>query len=561
MKHLGNRFLLITAMMAASCAINAQEKRNGVRGLAEQRLAERGEVIIRFIKPGDLGMDYLADFLSIDAVKQDTVTAYANIAGFMKFLSEDVPYEVLDPPSLKKRMHNPSEKSAGWHNRYPSYPEYLALMDSFAGRYPQLSRLVDIGRSTDDRRLLVMKISRNPGIRENEPAVLLTSTIHGDEPLGISIMLRLIEELLGQYETDVRIGMLVDSVEIWINPLANPDGTYFLSDESVTGATRFNAASTDLNRDFPDPRDNDWESSERQPETTAMMDFMKNLHLVLAVNFHGGAEVVNYPWETWPRLHADDAWYRELSRMYADTVHAHGPPDYMTDLDNGITNGYAWYPVFGGRQDYVNYFLFAREVTIELSHNKMPDETSLEDFWNYNKRSLLQYIGQVFTGIRGHVTDSVTGLPVRAIISIPEHDKDNSQVYSDSATGVFFRLTGPGSYELTCTAPGYRRRKLRIAIERDRLSRVEIALSPMTPGFVFPNPFSDILYFNVDEPGGQLLLEFFDLSGRKAGQISQTVTEAGDQEIDTRDIPPGLYLARMTQNGRGTRQVLLKLEK
>ncbi len=561
MKHRVYRFLLLTAIMAVSYTINAQETRTAVRDLAEQRLVERGEVIIRFIKPGNMGMDYLADFLSIDAVKQDTVTAYANIGGFMKFLSENIPYEVLDPPSLKKGMLNPSGKSAGWHNRYPSYPEYLALMDSFAGRYSQQSRLVEIGRSHDDRRLLVMKISRNPDISENEPAVLLTSTIHGDEPLGISIMLRLIEELLGQYETNKRIGMLVDSLEIWINPLANPDGTYFLSDESVAGATRFNAASADLNRDFPDPRDNEWEIRVRQPETTAIMKFMENLHLVLAVNFHGGAEVVNYPWETWPRLHADDAWYRELSRMYADTVHAHAPPGYMTDLDNGITNGYAWYPVFGGRQDYANYFLFAREVTIELSHDKIPDEIGLEDFWNYNKQSLLQYIGQVFTGIRGFVTDSATGLPVRAMISIPDHDKDNSQVYSDSTTGVFFRLTVPGTYDLTFSAPGYRPRRLKIEVEMDRSSRVEIALSPITPGFVFPNPFSDILYSHVDEPGGKLLLEFFDLSGRKAGQISQVVAEAGDQEIDTRGILPGLYLIRMTHNGRVTRQVVLKLEK
>ena len=95
---------------------------------------------------------------------------------------------------------------------------------------------------------------------------------------------------------------------------------------------------------------------------------------------------------------------------YADTAQAYGPPGYMNTLNNGITNGYQWYPVHGGRQDYVNYFLHGREVTIELSYNKIPDETSLDDYWNYNRKSLLQYIGQVFTGVTGEVTDSVTGL-------------------------------------------------------------------------------------------------------------------------------------------------------
>ena len=73
----------------------------------------------------------------------------------------------------------------------------------------------------------------------------------------------------------------------------------------------------------------------------------------------------------------------------------------MTAEDNGITNGYSWYPVYGGRQDYVNYFIHGREVTIELSDDKIPDENKLDNYWKYNYRSLLQYIEQVYTGISG----------------------------------------------------------------------------------------------------------------------------------------------------------------
>ena len=357
---------ILSVMLVFSCAIKAQEKQIALRQLAEERLAERGELIIRFVKPGNLKLDYLTTFLSIDGVKHDTVTAYVNEIGFRMFLAEDIPYELLQPPSMKEKVLHPYRDGANWHNRYPAYADYLALMDSFAQVYPGLCRLVEIGKSVQGRKLLVMKITRNPDIREREPVVLLTSSIHGDEALGFSLMLRLIEELLGKYEVDGPIRRLVDSAEIWINPLANPDGTYFLSENSVTGATRFNARNTDLNRDFPDLQDAEWQDREREPETTAMMDFMNDLQLVLAANIHGGAEVVNYPWDTWSRLHADDAWYHDISRTYADTVHGNGPLGYMTDLDNGVTNGYAWYPVYGGRQDFTNYFLHAREVTLEL---------------------------------------------------------------------------------------------------------------------------------------------------------------------------------------------------
>jgi len=39
-------------------------------------------------------------------------------------------------------------------------------------------------------------------------------------------MLRLADYLLENYTSDLKVKDLVDNLEIWINPLANPDGTY-----------------------------------------------------------------------------------------------------------------------------------------------------------------------------------------------------------------------------------------------------------------------------------------------------------------------------------------------
>ncbi len=549
----------LSVLFVCSCILKAQERQIDLHQLAEKRLAERGELIILFVKPANMKLDYLTTFLSIDGVKHDTVTAYANEIGFRQFLAEDIPYELLQPPSTKEGVLQPYRDGANWHDRYPAYPDYLALMDSFARIYPGLCRVVDIGKSVQGRKLLVMKITRNPEIREMEPVVLLASTIHGDEVLGFSLMLRLIEELLDQYEVDGSVRRLVDSVEIWINPLANPDGTYFRSDNSVIGATRFNARQTDLNRDFPDLQDAEWQSRPREPETTAMMSFMEGLHLVLAANIHGGSEVVNYPWDTWSRLHADDDWYHNISRTFADTVHSNSPLGYMTYLDNGITNGYAWYPVYGGRQDYTNYYLHAREVTLELSWDKMPPEASLDDYWNYNKKSLLQYIAQVFTGLTGLVTDSLSGLPIEAMISISDHDKDNSHVYTDAGTGSYFRLTGTGTIKVEISASGYHTRQATATVIKGRLTRVDAALMPLANFSLFPNPFTNLLFANIHEPGGQLMLEFFDLSGRKIQQIIYPVGYAGIQEINTGGLSPGVYLVKLTYRDQMSQQIVIRV--
>ena len=53
-------------------------------------------------------------------------------------------------------------------------------------------------------------------------------------------MLRLADYLLKNYQTKHRVRNLVDNLEIWINPLANPDGTY-RTGNIITSPTRYNA--------------------------------------------------------------------------------------------------------------------------------------------------------------------------------------------------------------------------------------------------------------------------------------------------------------------------------
>ncbi|MBK6966465.1 MAG: hypothetical protein IPH20_21860 [Bacteroidales bacterium] len=102
----------------------------------------------------------------------------------------------------------------------------------------------------------------------------------------------------------------------------------------------------------------------------------------------------------------------------------------MDYLDNGITNGYDWYEVAGGRQDYMNYFHHCREVTLEISDVKLLPAAQLPAHWNYNFRSLILYMKQATYGFRGLITDQVTGNPVEAKVLLTGHDALNTEVYS-----------------------------------------------------------------------------------------------------------------------------------
>ncbi|HSD64160.1 MAG TPA: M14 family zinc carboxypeptidase [Ignavibacteriaceae bacterium] len=408
----------------------------------------------RFISKTEL--NDLSRIISIDNVLGDTAYAYANEEEYYNFIKSGYQIEILTSPGkiIHPAMSDNILEISDW-NVYPTYDAYVSLMSQFAAQYPDICQLVNAGSTVQGRQILFVKISDNVAQREVEPQFMFSSSMHGDETTGYVLMLRLIDTLLTSYGSDTRLTNLINNTEIWINPLGNPDGTYHGGNGTVYGATRYNANGVDLNRNFPDPAEGPHPDGHAwQPETITMKTLAENNNFILSCNFHGGAEVVNYPWDTWSRLHPDDSWFQLISHLYADTAQANSPAGYMDGFNDGITNGYDWYRVTGGRQDFFTYFHHGREVTIEISNTKLLNPSLLPAYWYYNKESFLDYMENTSYGIRGIVTDT-SGIPVKAKIEIASHDFDNSEIYSDSVTGAYFRMISGGTYTLTFSADNY----------------------------------------------------------------------------------------------------------
>lgn len=424
-------------------------------------LEKKGEVFFKFPIKDRSALKDLTLIISIDKVDGNDVYAYANKQGFDKFLQQNLDYEVLIPSGdllENPKMYQGRPGEAYEWDRYPTYDAYVEMMYQFEADYPQLCKIEEIGESVQGRKLLVAKVSDNVSTKEAEPEFLYTSTMHGNELPGYVFMLRLIDTLLTGYSTDPQIKNLVDNIEIWINPLLNPDGTYKGGDSTVLGAVGYIGYNVDMNRDFPRLPETGT-SPDPQVETKAIMDFMKEHHFVMSANFHAGMEAVIYPWHCVQRDHPDKEWFIHVAREYADTAQLYGPEGFFDYMDNGITNGYTLYPAIGTKIDWSNYYIHCREVQIELSDTKMLPEPQLDNFWSYNYKSLLNYIEQVLYGIRGTVKNLITGEPVKARVFIEDHDigSDSSFVYSDSFSGHgdFYRPVYEGTYDIGFSAPGY----------------------------------------------------------------------------------------------------------
>jgi hypothetical protein len=547
--------LFVASSLFAQIAINER---------SEIIIENRGELYFSFIKPKNISLDILSSIISIDKIDANNrVFAYANQQEFHRFLTFRIDYQIEKESYLKISPQMATSVSAfvqTW-DAYPTYYQYDSLMRKLAADYPSICRFHILDTLPSGRMIMALQLGDSVTIHQKEVRFLYTSSMHGNELVGYVLMLRLAEYLLSNYGQNAEVDSIMNNVEIWINPLANPDGAYQAGNTTLAGATRYNSNFVDLNRNYPDPQKgphpdgNVW-----QPETNIFMNFADSLHFSMSANFHGGAEVLNYPWDTWSKLPADVSWWRYVCHQYADTAHLYSPSNYLLGPaaanGTGVVNGYQWYPVFGGRQDYMNYYQACREVTIELSMTKLPQANTLNNFWNYNYRSMLAYINQARFGVQGIVRDSLTSKPLEAQIYINSYDKDSSQVFSHLPDGYYHRLLDSGYYSITYSAPHYYPKTIdSVYIARGQVLGVDVELAPDYTSLavsqkpksrIYPNPCSGQL--NIVSEGKMKLIRLYAMDGHLVKQFDGGNVDAISIEIV--GVEQGVYLL-MIQDQKG----------
>ena len=329
---------------------------------------------------------------------------------------------------------------------YHNYNEMTDFLTNINSQYPDITSLESIGQSVQGRELWVMQITDNPNLDEPEPQFKYIANMHGDETPGREFSLYLIEWLCENYNINNRATYLVNNTDIYIMPSMNPDGFEL--------GIRYNANGIDLNRDFPDQFNDPLNTLDgRQPETRAVMEWSWEHNFTLSANMHSGALVANYPYDgptsgTYSAC-PDDDLFVDLALIYSEN---HPTMYQSTSYNQGITNGAYWYALNGGMQDWNYVWENNFEITLEQSNTKWPNSNLLPQLWDDNKESMISFLEQVHTGVRGYVLDAITQDPISAIISVEGIDHD---IKNHIEHGDYYRLLTPGAYNITAFAFGY----------------------------------------------------------------------------------------------------------
>jgi Zinc carboxypeptidase/Immune inhibitor A peptidase M6 len=225
---------------------------------------------------------------------------------------------------------------------YHTYAEAHDEMVAYVGSHPTLALMDTIGFSLEGRPIEAVKISDHVALAEGEPQVLIVGCHHARELMSVELPLYVMRRLLDGYGVDPVITSLVDSREIWIVPIVNPDGYVYVQDHTSGQSDtwwrknrRLNDDGTygvDLNRNYsyhwgwdnvgssPTPSSEVYRGTApfSEPEVLAIRSFMAAHAFTISASFHSYGDLFLYPWG-YDRLDTPD---QVVFHAFGDSVSA-----------------------------------------------------------------------------------------------------------------------------------------------------------------------------------------------------------------------------------------------
>jgi len=190
--------------------------------------------------------------------------------------------------------------------QYQKYEQTIDFLKSCVKQYPDMISIQSIGKTWEDRDIMLATISLHIESADLKPALLFTGTIHAREWIGNELAISFIDYLLKNYDKNPRILKTLARNTLYIVPCLNPDGfeysrkhfSFWRKNRRDNGDGTFGV---DLNRNFSvgymknkDTSSNVYSGPEpfSEPETRAMKEFVdKHDNITIALDYHSQGNV------------------------------------------------------------------------------------------------------------------------------------------------------------------------------------------------------------------------------------------------------------------------------
>jgi carboxypeptidase T len=329
--------------------------------------------------------------ISIEATRSDSVWGFATDQQLSQLSSKG--FQILGNFDYKtgRGGHETIFDFPPKDSQFHTYARLTQELHELENKNPDLVKVSSIGKSFEGRDIWAIHMNSNPQSLtsnvSNQPGIVYMGNHHAREHVSVEVPL-LFAHYLIDHKNHPEISHLLNSRDIWIVPMVNPDGSEF----DVASGTyqwwrknrRPNADGSfgvDLNRNYSyqwgtggsevNPTSETYMGTKpfSEPETQSIRDFMRShLNLKVLLSFHTFSELILYPWGyTYDGVSnpQDVAIYKTMANAMAQWNHY--TPEQASEL----------YIASGDTTDWAYGELGVFSFTFELS----PNGTSAAGFY------------------------------------------------------------------------------------------------------------------------------------------------------------------------------------
>ncbi len=368
---------------------------------------------------------------------------------------------------------------------YERYDDIVTWMQSVAAANPTIAEVVDLSamlgtpQTFEGRSIYAMRISDNVQTNEDEPSMLLVSCHHAREIVTPVLAMDAITRLTDGYGSVPRVTAAVDNNEIWIIPVANPDGyEYVWTGNNLWRKNRRDNGGSfgvDLNRNYP----TGWSAScggstspssqtyrgtapASEPETQTLMQLSLDRRFAKVLDYHsfGRETLYGYSCSSHPftSFYASEAQIQSQASGYGGQTR---PPSAEGEH-------YQWQFAMLGSQSFLT------EAHTEFQPSFASAQQEALTVWP----GVLHML-ETPVSVTGTVTDAGTGLPVEASVTLVGVNFTNGESNtSGGPLGRYQWILPAGSHTIEFAASGYQTQQIPVSVTSSSQQRLDIQLMP-----------------------------------------------------------------------------------
>lgn len=366
------------------------------------------------------------------------------------------------------------QREEGPDPRYMNPESTIKALREISEKFPKLTKLYEIGKTTQGRPILALIVSESPDLNDpvfyKKPTILLDALHHAREVMTPEIVLDAAVTLLqGTAKRNFKIQSLLKRWNFALVPMLNMDGSSIVFKDQP--AWRKNAAlnpegkieGVDLNRNYSfnwgqcRGSDADWSSEvfrgpkpSSEPETQALLSFAEKVRPVIYISYHSQGELILYPYGCGAAYTGDNALYLSMGRDFAQFLPG--------DSSGGFYEpGATWellYEIDGDSISHLHALYGTLSFHVEINESWQPEYSLRDPTVAKHRRAWQGLLAEAEKKMFIlSVIDGKTGLPAERakveLTNIP-HQYGEADFFTQNG-GSFYKVLYPNQYNIRVT--------------------------------------------------------------------------------------------------------------